>query len=817
MTTKDKAYKVIKRFGPPLLLLLLVILFFPKLALMNDLPAAKDVVTFSYPYQSEFWRSLHQWSFPLWSRQANFPLFAESQGGFAHPLSLLLFTAFAPNVASNLMLLLHLYAALLFTYLFLRLLDKSRWAALLGAIVFGLSGFFLARMGIYTVITNGAYLPVLLFFIQKYHLDRRLKYLLFYAFAGALAILCGQFQIAVYSLILSGIYFVYLEIKRPWTAVPLLLGMAILVIGLSAIQTLPTYELLQHSQRGAGTAGDYSLWPPQLTQLLLPDLFGRSPHPVFLDIGQARANTYWGRSSFTESAFYVGIIPLILAIGAIARWKKPFWIIVLGISLLFALGSYTPLFHLYKHIPLLSLFRAPSRFLFMATAALAILSAEGLDVFLRSKRKSFLITAAVCFAVAIAVLGTVYFGVPFAKDRLYAIAEEKAEKWEDAAGGGYDSALEYYRGRANIFIERARDAANPLQPGNLFALGMIIAAGTLFFVGLRKEKLRPYLPIPLLLLAVGDLYFYARDLNPTVPHESIDTAPPAAEFIKGRDQGRVFSNGFDLDGQNELGMGLIHDNTQLNWNMEAFIPRTSLRDEAAYHYFSKLEETYLSEAEPGGNRKMKVVPPTLAPLTAFNVRYYIRLSPMVYPTAEIGKISEPYKIYINKYTMPRAYIQGNVKTIENTEEAIDYIFTGFFDPREEIVLDKAVTADDRVTPFNSTAEITRYEDNLVEIKTRSRYPAVLFLGDLYYPGWQATVDGRAVEILRGNGIGRAVELPPGRHTITFSYKPQSVKLGLIITAITLGLCLMLLITETQIYRAINEQKRDSNANPNTAV
>ncbi len=804
MTVKDKAKRIVERFGPPFLLLLLVVLFFPKLALMTDLPAAKDVVTFSYPYQSEYWRSLHQWSFPLWSRQANFPLFAESQGGFAHPLSIVLFTAFAPHIASNLMLLIHLYVALLFTYLFLRLLDKSHWAALLGAVVFGLSGFFLARLGIYTVITNGAYLPVLLFFVQKYHLSRRLKYLLFYGFAGALAILCGQFQIAVYSLILSGIYFVYIEIKKPWSAIPLLLGMAALIIGLSTVQTLPTYELLEHSQRGAGTAGDYSLWPPQLLQLLLPDLFGRAPHPIFLDIGTTQIDTYWGRSSFVESALYVGIVPLVLAIGAIARWKKPFWIIVLGLSILFALGSYTPLFHLYKHIPLLSLFRAPSRFLFMATAALAVLSAEGLDVFLRDKSKTFLITAGICLALAVAVLGTVYFAVPLAESNLYNIAEEKAEKWENATGSGYKEALDYYRGRADSFIERAKETSDPLQPSNLFTLATIIAAGIVFFIGFRYEKLRAYLPVPFLLLAAGDLYFYGRDLNPTVPHEMIDEPPPTAEFILGHDQGRVFSNGFDLEGRNELGTGLIHENTHLNWNMEEFIPRTSLRDEAAYYYFNKLEDAYLFPAEPGGDRAVKVVPPTLAPLTTYNVRYYVRISPMVYPTAEYGATSEPYTVYVNKYTMPRAYLQGNVKVIEDNEEGIDYIFSGLFDPREEIVLEEEVEVDDRMSAINTSAEITRYEDNIVEIKTRSRYPAILFLGDLYYPGWEAALDGYQTEILRANGIGRGVVVPGGRHTVTFVYRPRSFKLGLIITGISLGVFLILIIAETQIYRAIDE-------------
>ncbi|MCI0480527.1 MAG: hypothetical protein L0213_02940, partial [Candidatus Dadabacteria bacterium] len=64
MAAKDKIVTLAKKAGPPLLLLLLVFLFFPRLFMLSDLPAAKDVVTFSFPYQCEYWRALHQWDFP---------------------------------------------------------------------------------------------------------------------------------------------------------------------------------------------------------------------------------------------------------------------------------------------------------------------------------------------------------------------------------------------------------------------------------------------------------------------------------------------------------------------------------------------------------------------------------------------------------------------------------------------------------------------------------------------------------------------------------------------------------------------------------
>ena len=50
--------------------------------------------------------------------------------------------------------------------------------------------------------------------------------------------------------------------------------------------------------------------------------------------------------------------------------------------------------------------------------------------------------------------------------------------------------------------------------------------------------------------------------------------------------------------------------------------------------------------------------------------------------------------------------------------------------------------------------------------------------DAFYPGWDATLDGRPVPVSRADLAFRAVSVPPGTHTVTYRYRPRSVFYGL---------------------------------------
>jgi hypothetical protein len=59
------------------------------------------------------------------------------------------------------------------------------------------------------------------------------------------------------------------------------------------------------------------------------------------------------------------------------------------------------------------------------------------------------------------------------------------------------------------------------------------------------------------------------------------------------------------------------------------------------------------------------------------------------------------------------------------------------------------------------------------------------IGDPYYPGWRAYVDGRRVPVQEVDGV-RAVRLDAGRHRVEYRYRPASVYWGLGLTLAALA-------------------------------
>jgi uncharacterized membrane protein YfhO len=102
-----------------------------------------------------------------------------------------------------------------------------------------------------------------------------------------------------------------------------------------------------------------------------------------------------------------------------------------------------------------------------------------------------------------------------------------------------------------------------------------------------------------------------------------------------------------------------------------------------------------------------------------------------------------------------------------------------------------------VTPggsLQSRVTFVAYEPELVRLHAEVDGAGYLVLGDAYYPGWEAFVDGEPTPILRANLYFRAVVLELGTHDVVFVFSPRSVRSGLTVGAAAWFLWIAVLVT-----------------------
>ncbi|MDE7119146.1 MAG: YfhO family protein, partial [Muribaculaceae bacterium] len=70
---------------------------------------------------------------------------------------------------------------------------------------------------------------------------------------------------------------------------------------------------------------------------------------------------------------------------------------------------------------------------------------------------------------------------------------------------------------------------------------------------------------------------------------------------------------------------------------------------------------------------------------------------------------------------------------------------------------------------------TTYAPDRLTYHVRSAKGGTAVFSEVYFPwGWQASVDGKPVDIGRVNYLLRAIAVPPGEHTVEFEFRPRSV-------------------------------------------
>ncbi len=161
------------------------------------------------------------------------------------------------------------------------------------------------------------------------------------------------------------------------------------------------------------------------------------------------------------------------------------------------------------------------------------------------------------------------------------------------------------------------------------------------------------------------------------------------------------------------------------------------------------------------------------------------------------------KIYENTGAQPRAFVVYDWQWATDPAAAVAAMRAEGFDPRVSAVIVGAGEPVFGGDGAQGTATIVEYAAESVLVSTQSDRAGLLVLADAYYPGWEATVDGAPAAIEQVNGMFRGVFLPAGEHEVAFGYRPGSVRLGLVVSLLGLGIVL----TATIVAAANNRRRR----------
>lgn len=154
----------------------------------------------------------------------------------------------------------------------------------------------------------------------------------------------------------------------------------------------------------------------------------------------------------------------------------------------------------------------------------------------------------------------------------------------------------------------------------------------------------------------------------------------------------------------------------------------------------------------------------------------------------------PWQIYENTQVLPRIFLASSYAVENDKDKIVRKIFDDKFNLREKIILEENLFP--KITLVKDDAakvEIKKYTPNEIVLQTVASTNMLLFLSDNYYTGWKVSVDGETGKIYRADYSFRAVPILKGNHSVRFSYNPDSFKLGLWISAISLLGILVLII------------------------
>ena len=715
-----------------------------------------DTIRQIYPWKTLVLSTLASGKLPLWNPY-NFsgsPLLANFQSAALYPLNIV-YTISSQIAGWSILVAVQPFLATTFTYFFARSIGIGMHGAILASVSFGFSGFMSVWLEYNTVGHVILWLPLILLAIERLRKQLTRHWMLTLGLAHTFALLAGHPQIYGYMLIFSLLY-LYARAKnmsiKIWLTITSFLG-----VGIASIQLIPGIELISLSARSPHDFHQFFtgilIQPWQFISMVFPNFFG---NPA--------TRTYWLGDTFLGKVTTIGIVPLFFLPGIFRRPEKIvrwfFWTLVATLVLI----SANPISYLIYRLPLpIISSSSPTLMGFLLAFIMSILSGFGLDYWITEKH-----------SIKKLIKRTIQVGVVF----LCFFLSSKIPSLSTHAA----------------VITRA------------VLYGSIIAGTTLglFWVAVTQPKWLKIAVVLMLLVHIADLFIFFQRFNPFIQPALVFPSHYITTFIKTHTDARYWGygtaaipanlatqfGGFSPEGYDPLYprwygefiysytngslLKTFSNSTRSDAAIVSGFGANGLSDVRKNKVLSQLGVGYILDRTENGSTQETF------PSDSFEVAYQ----------------KEDWHIFKNLTSAPRAYLADHIVVYDTDSDFSQKFFSPTFTPAQSVLLPTLPT---QLSPETATgsATITKYLPNSVHIKTQSETAKVLVLTDTYYPGWNAKIDDKAVHIIRANWTQRAVVVPKGSHTVTFSYEPISVRIGIILSMISAGLLIFAIFARSK--------------------